>query len=89
LAVVSIPKELSEFSKILDKIADGSIVALTTAIEGLDVSHLGFAVRYKGKIHLLHASSVYKKVLIDPLSLEEYLRRQKQVSGIRVLMMSL
>lgn len=89
LAVMSIPKELSEFSKILDKIADGSIVALTTAIEGLDVSHLGFAVRYKGKIHLLHASSVHKKVLIDPLSLEEYLRRQKQVSGIRVLMMSL
>lgn len=66
-------------------IEDGDIIALCTGIPGLDVSHMGIAVYKNGKLHLLHASSVNKKVEISAVPLSEMLARSKSNTGIRVL----
>lgn len=67
-------------------IHDGDLVAIVTSKAGLDYSHLGFAVWGRdGKLHLLNASSLHKKVVEEPMTLHEYLRRQKSATGIRLL----
>lgn len=62
-------------------------MAITTDIKNLDVTHIGIVVFRDGKPHLLHASSKAGKVLIDPLPLENYVRRNKHNTGIRVIRM--
>ena len=80
-----IPKELlKEHHNNID-ICNGDILALTTNIDGLDVLHLGFAVWVDGNIHLLHASSLYGRVVLDPMSLYEYLKDRNKHTGIRVI----
>lgn len=66
-------------------ILPGDIIAITTKTPGLDVSHVGIAVEVNGKIHLLHASSKEGKVCISNLPLAEYLRRNRNATGIRVV----
>lgn len=79
-----IPKECLKTYNNID-ICNGDILALTTNIDGLDVLHLGFAVCVDGNIHLLHASSLYGRVVLDPMSLYEYLKDRKKHTGIRVI----
>ncbi len=80
-----IPKNnLSQNAKQLP-IRDGDIIALVTTIKGLDVSHQGIAVWKSGKLHMLHASSKLKKVILDPVSLYDYLAPRKSAPGIRVV----
>lgn len=67
---------------------EGDIIALTTKIDGLDVSHMGIITFVDGTPHLLHASMTAKKVIIDPRPLHEYLRRGKNLTGIRVIRLS-
>lgn len=78
-----IPKQ-----KLTDKgtswIQDGDIIMLTTNIKGLDVSHMGIAIYQNSKLHLLHASSTEKKVVIDKRTLRDQLEQSKHVTGIRV-----
>jgi hypothetical protein len=63
----------------------GDIIALATSIEGLDVTHTGFAIRMPdGRIHLLHASSSNGKVEISELPLADYLKKIKSNTGIMV-----
>ena len=67
-----------------DKIKAGDIIALTTAIKGLDITHTGIAILEKdGRIHLLHASSS-GEVEISKLPLVEYLKNIKNNTGIMV-----
>jgi Protein of unknown function (DUF1460) len=40
------------------KIQEGDIILLASSKAGLDIAHEGFAVKIKGRIHLLHASSL-------------------------------
>ena len=66
-------------------IRNGDILALVTTIDGLDVTHLGFAV-WRGKtLHLMHASMTHGKVVIDERSLYEYLKTRKKCPGVRVI----
>lgn len=66
-------------------LASGDIVALATSIDGLDVTHTGFAIRMPdNRIHLLHASSS-GEVEISVLPLVEYLRKIKKNTGIIVV----
>ncbi len=76
---------ISKISEITPLLKKGDIIAIVTNTKGLDISHVGFAVPFNGNIHLLHASSVAKKVIIDPSTLEEYLKRNSNNLGIRVL----
>ena len=66
-------------------IRSGDIIALTTAINGLDITHTGIATREKdGRIHLLHASTGSMKVEVSELPLAEYLKKIKKNTGIIV-----
>ena len=71
--------------QIINALKGGDIVALTTKTNGLDVSHMGIRVIEKDGPHLLHASSKEGKVVIDRLPLAEYMRKNHQLTGIRVL----
>lgn len=66
-------------------IREGDIIAITTAIKGLDVSHIGIATVINGVPHLIHASSKAGRVISDPLPLQEYLRKNRLTTGIRVI----
>jgi hypothetical protein len=65
-------------------IQDGDIIAITTSIAGLDVSHEGLAIRKNGRVHLLHASLDAKKVIISEEPLADYLSKHKTQTGIMV-----
>lgn len=63
---------------------DGDIVAMLTSKAGLDTSHIGIAVWQNGKLHLLNASYVYKKVVLDTKTFYDYQQIQTSQTGIRV-----
>ena len=66
-------------------IKSGDIIALTTSINGLDITHTGFATREKdGRIHLLHASTGSMEVEVSKKPLAEYLKGIKKNTGIMV-----
>ena len=67
-----------------DMIHSGDILAITTAIEGIDVSHTGMAVWQKGKLHFMHAPNVGYKVQITEKTLSEYLASHSRQLGIMV-----
>ena len=80
-----IPKaQLANSDKYKKYISDGDIIGIVTNKQGLDISHVGFAVWHDDGLHLMHASSLKKEVIEDPLTLYQYLQRQKTGVGIRV-----
>ena len=82
-----IPKErVGDSRKVLHQIKDGDIIAITTSKAGLDISHVGFAVWGEdGKLHLLNASSIHKKVVLEPMTLYQYMQKHSTQTGIRVI----
>jgi hypothetical protein len=66
-------------------IESGDVIAITTNIPGLDISHVGIAHYVGGKLTLLHASSREKKVALSGVTLAELLRENDRSTGIRVL----
>jgi hypothetical protein len=79
-----IPKE--NVGEVENKINNGDLIAFTTNIPGLDISHVGLAVEEKdGRIHLLHAPQVGKKVQISKEPLSEYIQKVKKHTGVIVL----
>lgn len=77
-----IPQE--RVAKIEPLLREGDLIALTSRKSGLDIAHQGFAIRQNGRIHLLHASSLGKRVLLSAQPLAQYVRAQKGQSGIMV-----
>lgn len=77
---------LNESEAKLKYVKDGDILALVTNKSGLDVSHVGFAEWGKdGKLHLLNASSIHKKVVLEPMTLYQYAKKHPTMLGIRVI----
>ena len=66
-------------------IRNGDILALVTNIEGLDVTHLGFAVWKDNRLHLMHASMSHGKVVVDERTLYDYLSTRKSCPGVRAI----
>jgi hypothetical protein len=66
------------------KIRTGDIIAFASKKEGLDVAHVGFALWLGERLHLLHASSRAKGVVISLQSLGAYLKQNKKFTGITV-----
>lgn len=64
---------------------EGDIVGITTSISGLDIIHVGVLVRKSGRMHLMHASSRHKKVIISTETLEDYLANSKSATGIMLV----
>ncbi len=81
-SICILPQEQVETSESL--IQSGDIIALTTSIEGLDVTHTGIATREAdGRIHLLHASAS-GQVEVSAQPLADYLKKIKNNTGILV-----
>lgn len=82
-----IPKaRVGEGRHSLGCIHDGDILAITTNKAGLDISHVGFAVwGVDGKLHLLNASSVRKKVVQEQQTLQRYMQQHPSQTGIRIV----
>ena len=82
-----IPRRLlGRTQKELGCVHDGDILAIVTKKAGLDVSHLGLAVWGRdGKLHLLNASQIHKKVVLEPMTLEEYMKKHPTQLGVRVI----
>jgi len=69
-----------------DKIQNGDLIAITTNLEGLDIGHVGIAVKMdNGRIHFLHAPLAGSKVQITKDPLPVYLSKVKKHTGIIVL----
>lgn len=69
----------------LGALRPGDVVAFVSKTDGLDVSHLGFIDVRGGQVRLLHASSRGGKIMLDPLTLTDYLRRNRSIAGIRIV----
>ena len=67
-----------------DRIRDGDLIAITTNREGLDVQHVGLALKMKNRIHLLHASSIEGRVVLSQETLYRYLMQSSARTGIMV-----
>ena len=77
-----IPKEKMRQAEA--RILDGDLLAITTTIEGLDISHTGIAVHQTNRLYMMHAPDVGYRVTITELPLAEYLAKNKRQSGIIV-----
>lgn len=80
-----INREKLSSKEINNTLKDGDIIAITTSIRNLDVTHMGIIVKIDNTPHLLHASSAAGKVIIDPRPLYDYVCRSKLNTGIRVI----
>ena len=80
-----IPK--AKIREVESQIRSGDILCFTTAIEGLDVSHVVIAYRARpgDRLGFIHASINEKKVIIDPRTLEAALSASRNITGIKVL----
>lgn len=67
------------------RLREGDVVAFTSKLKDLDVAHMGIITIVDGTPHVIHASSKAGKVISDPLPLSEYLRKNRAVTGIRVI----
>lgn len=66
-------------------IKDGDVIAIVTTKAGLDYSHLGFASwQSDGRLHLLNASSIHKRVVDEQKTLYQYLGEHSSSIGVRV-----
>ncbi|MCD8282140.1 MAG: DUF1460 domain-containing protein [Prevotella sp.] len=76
------PEELKQY------IRDGDIIAIVTNKKGLDIAHTGIAVWHSdGRLHLLDASRVHKKVTDETVTLYDYMLRNASQTGIRIVRM--
>ncbi len=67
-------------------IHEGDIVVILTNKAGLDTQHITMAHWGDDKqLHIMHASSLRKKVVFEPLTLYQYLMNQKTATGVRIL----
>ena len=64
---------------------DGDIIAITCSKPGLDIAHLGFAVWHSDGLHLLNASQLHKKVVLEPMTLYAYLKKHPSHTGLRII----
>ncbi|MGE5431099.1 MAG: N-acetylmuramoyl-L-alanine amidase-like domain-containing protein [Syntrophomonadaceae bacterium] len=79
-----IPKE--EIKNVESKIQNGYLVAITSGLDGMDIAHVGIAVKLDdGRIHFMHAPIVGSKVQITDKPLADYLMKNKKQTGIMVL----
>ncbi len=79
-----IPK--AQLRNISPHINDGDIIAITTNKEGLDIIHVGIAVRMSdGTLHYMHAPNEKGVVNITHETLEEHLRKFPSETGIMII----
>jgi hypothetical protein len=68
-----------------DEIKNGDIVCFVTSINGLDMTHVGFAYWQGDTLKFIHASSAGKKVMMDERPLQDYALTVKTTRGIMIV----
>jgi len=68
-----------------DSMQTGDIIATTTKIDGLDITHTGFVIKENGKVKFMHASITKGEIVISSESLKDYLSKNSKQSGIMVV----
>jgi hypothetical protein len=81
-AFAVLPKQSIESA--VPKIQNGDIVALATLTKGLDVSHVGFAVRSGNTVKFLHAPLSGGSVILSEHALPEFVGGVAKATGIIV-----
>ena len=66
---------------------DGDVVALVSNLKNLDVTHMGIIVKDGpgAEPYLLHASSTDGKVEVSKLPLDQFMKKNRQWLGLRVI----
>lgn len=77
-----IPKK--NISDVYSSLKSGDIIATTTTIEGLDVTHTGYVYKESGGTYFLHASLKSKQVIISKNELADYVSEDSKKTGIMV-----
>lgn len=78
-----IPQE--RIAEVEDRIRNGDLIAAVSTVDGLDIAHVGIALRHEGRLHLLHAPLVGDSVEISARPLAERMRGISGQKGIRVV----
>lgn len=76
---------LEDLDKFEVSIKDGDIIGITTSVKGLDVTHVVIASMESYGLSFIHASSLAEKVILDSITLQEYLQKGKSNTGIMVV----
>lgn len=80
-----IPKASIANTKLFrNTIYSGDIIAILTNKTGLDTSHIGIAYWEKDGLHLMNASQVRGKVVIETMLFRTYMKKHSSQIGIRV-----
>ena len=67
-------------------VESGDILAICTKKKGLDTTHIGIAVwGTDGKLHLLNASQIHKKVVLELMPIKEYMSHHPSQIGVWVI----
>jgi len=74
----------TDIEKVENKIQNGDLIAITSAVDGLDIAHVTIAYHHKGRLHIIHASSRSDKVEISKDPLADYVKNNKSQHGIMV-----
>lgn len=77
-----IPK--NRIAEVAPQIRNGDIIAATSAIDGLDVAHTGFAIWIDDALHFMNAPLVGRSVEISELPLAQRMQRISEQDGIMV-----
>lgn len=75
--------------KVLDHIQEGDLILFVTNNQHMDFHHVGFLVKKENQWHILHASQQYKKVIISPENLMEYMKKHPSFPGIKIYHLNL
>lgn len=74
---------------ICQQLQDGDIIVILSKESGLDTSHVALVKFLNDRPHLLHASTLHSKVILEEIDIYEYLKRYARSSpGVRVLRIS-
>lgn len=77
---------VDKVEKLEKNIHNGDLIAITVKIKGIDIGHVGIAVKESdGRIHFMHAPLAGSKVQITKEPLCNYLKKIKKDTGIIVL----
>lgn len=63
---------------------NGDIVAFTSKVDNLDVSHMGIITIRGGEPYVIHASSSAGKVVLSDVPLDQFVKRNRNFTGVRV-----
>ncbi len=82
-----IPRDYLLRSKVEMKyVENGDILAICTKKRGLDTTHIGIAEwGTDGRLHLLNASQIHKCVVLESMSLHEYMTKHPSQLGVWVI----